>query len=438
MLYCNSCDAACTQRHTFSICAALAGRNQPEGTTVTQKLVLSPTEARRLAVAAQRLAGPTPPPTTDGILDLLRDLRCLQIDPIRAVEVTQLLVLWSRLGPFDPAHLDRLLWDEAQLFEYWAHCASIVLTEDYPLFAPQMLRRRTPHPDGPGWVEKNEAMRRHVLDRLAGDGPLAINQIDDLAEFGYASTGWNNGRNVGMMLDHLWMRGEIMVARRQGTRRFWDLAERCLPEWAPRHDLPGEEVTALAAQHALRALGIATPRHITQHFTRGRYPNLPAALARLAADGAIVPAQIVEDGGAWPGEWWVHADRLPLLDEVRRAWSPRTTLLSPFDNLICDRARTEQLFDFFYRVEIYTPLAKRQYGYYVLPILHGDRLIGRIDPKLDRKTRRLTVHAVHAEPGAPADRATGAAVAAAVESLAGFLGATAIDYPGDMPPGWRQ
>lgn len=405
---------------------------------MTQELILSPTEARRLAISAQRLAGPPPPPTADSVLALLRDLRCLQIDPIRAVEVTQLLVLWSRLGPFDTAHLDRLLWDETQLFEYWAHCASIVLTEDFPIFAFQMQKRRTASHVEPGWVEQNEAMRRHVLDRLAVDGPLATNQLDDLAEFGYAGGGWNSGRNVSRMLDHLWMRGEVMVARRQGVRRFWDLAERCLPEWTPRHDLPSEEITAQAAQHALRALGIGTLRHVTQHFTRSRYPNLPAALARLAADGLIVPAQIVENGSPWPGEWWLHVDRLPLLAEVRDAWSPRTTLLSPFDNLICDRARTEQLFDFFYRIEIYTPVAKRQYGYYVLPILHGDRLIGRIDPKFDRKARRLTLNAVHAEPSAPTDRATGAAIAAAVESLAGFLGAAAIEYPTDMPSGWRR
>ena len=160
-------------------------------------------------------------------------------------------------------------------------------------------------------------------------------------------------------------------------------------------------------------------------------------LAALEAEGVLVPAQIVDEGRAWPGPYYVHRDDLPLLDRLAAGeWEPRTTLLSPFDNLICDRARTERLWDFRFRIEIYVPKDKREYGYYVLPILHGDRLIGRIDPLMDRKHKRLLINAIYAEPDAPPDAAP--AIAAAIERLATFLGATDIAYPATMPAGWEQ
>ncbi|MGN6674904.1 MAG: DNA glycosylase AlkZ-like family protein, partial [Thermomicrobiales bacterium] len=142
----------------------------------------------------------------------------------------------------------------------------------------------------------------------------------------------------------------------------------------------------------------------------------------------------------WAGDWYVAAADLPLLDALAggdTAWEPRTTLLSPFDNLICDRKRTALLFDFDYRIEIYTPKEKRRWGYYVLPILHGDRLIGRIDPTMNRARAILTINAVHAESGAPADRTTARAIARAITDLATFLGARDIAYAGPVPAAWR-
>ncbi len=161
-------------------------------------------------------------------------------------------------------------------------------------------------------------------------------------------------------------------------------------------------------------------------------------MARLAQEGAVEQVEVVDNGVALPGPWYIHADRLPLLESIQRDdWQPSTTLLSPFDNLICDRARTELLFDFNYRIEIYVPAAKRQYGYYVLPILHGDRLIGRIDSKMDRKTRRYAVPKIYLEPNIKPYKKTGKAVIRAIESLAGFIGADAVDY-GDVPAKWVQ
>ena len=149
---------------------------------------------------------------------------------------------------------------------------------------------------------------------------------------------------------------------------------------------------------------------------------------------------MADDGTEWPGTWYVHDDDLGTLERLERGerWEPRPTLLSPFDNLICDRARTRRLFGFDYTIEIYTPKSKRRYGYYAMPILHGDRLIGRIDPAMDRKSGRLTILSVHAEPGAPADRRTGEAVASAIQDLAVFVGARDVVIERAEATGWRR
>ena len=408
---------------------------------------LTPTLARRLAITRQRLSGEPPAAgaaaTAEGIMEMLRDLHCVQIDPIRAVERTQLLVLWSRLGGFDPAGLDALLYEERRLFEYWAHAASIVLTEDFPIF--QLHMRNWPFgfqswtSDVKEWMAGNEALRAHILTELEERGPLTKGDFEDRSHSDWESAGWTDGQNVGQMLNYLWLRGEILVKGRKGRTKLWDLGERCLPDWTPREELTWPEAVYRAAQASLRALGVATEAHIKQHFTRGKYPDLDEVLKQLEQDGRIVRVRISDAGQDWPGPWYVHSEELPLLDALERgSWRPRTTLLSPFDNLICDRERTEELFDFHFRIEIYVPKTKRQYGYYVMPILHGDRLIGRIDPKMDRKAKRLTINSVYIEDDSLATDESGRAVAAAIQELGEFLGAREIAYGERIPAGWRK
>ena len=409
-------------------------------TTIT----LTPQTVRRLAITRQRLTDVRPKANAQGIMDILRDIRCIQIDPIRAVERTQFLVLWSRLGPYDPSHLDTLLWQERALFEYWAHAASIVLTEDYPLHRAQMQRfAQGDHPWSRrvrAWLEANETFRQHILTRLRREGPLAPNQIEDLSLVPWKSSGWTNDRNVGRMIGFLWEQGEIMVAERNGLKKKWALTEQHLPNWTPRDVLSEAEVVRQAAQKSVRALGVGARKQINDHFIRDNYPNLASVLAELVAEQRLIPVKIREDGLTWPDEWYLHADDLPLVEQLAsgEAWQPRTTLLSPFDNLICDRDRTEQLWDFHFRIEIYVPKAKRKYGYYVLPILHGDQLIGRIDPKMDRKSGILHINAIYLEPNTVQDAATGQAVIEAITDLGRFLGAREIVYGDIMPAGWRK
>lgn len=404
-------------------------------------LILTPTIARRLAVTRQWLAGPLPATNEAGMITMLRDLGCVQIDPIRAVERTQYLVLWSRLGRYDPAQFEALLWEERRLFEYWAHAASIVLTEDYPL---HHLRMRN---YGQGtdlwsrriqtWLAENETFRHYILDRLRHEGPLSIKDLEDRSVTPWQSTGWTHERNVDRMLEFLWGMGHIFPVERRGLQKKWGLAEHHLPAWTPREVLPEAEIVRRAAQQSLRSLGVATARQINNHFIRGYYPNLKQILAELVAQQLILPVTLAEGDTVWPGEWYLHRDDLPLLESLNDgAWQPRTTLLSPFDNLICDRERTELLWDFRFRIEIYVPKAKRQYGYYVLPILHGERLIGRIDPRMDRKSGILHVNNLYAEPDAPQGQAVGQAIITAIEDLARFLGARDIQYGGSLPAAW--
>jgi len=405
---------------------------------MTARLTLTPTLARHLAVHQQRLAGPRAAADADGLLDVVRSLGCLQLDPLSVVARTHMLVLFSRVGPFDLAHLDQLLWQDRSLFEYWAHWASIVLTEDYPIFAALMMDHRPWTDRTRKWVKQNERLRRSVLAQIRRRGPILSRNLEDAAlpRRSRASDGWSSGRTVSHMLDYLWLRGTIMVAGRDGIQKRWDLAERCLPEWTPKERLSPREAERRAVLRSVRALGVATARHIRYHFLRGSYPNLPRALAELEREGDVRRVEIRDGGERWPGTWFMASEAIPALEAVRQDWQPTTTLLSPFDNLICDRTRTGVMFDFDYRVEIYVPRARRKWGYYVLPILHGDRLIGRIDPEMDRVERVLRVNAVFAEAGAPA---AGVPVRKAIESLALFLGARQIQYNRRrVPAAWKR
>jgi uncharacterized protein len=389
---------------------------------------ITPVTARRLAIARQRLAGPRPKSDAAGLLDVFRDLGCVQLDPISVVARSHQLVLWSRVGAFAPAQLETLLWRERRIFEYWAHAASLVLMDDFPLHAVRMQAYR--QSGASVWLAENAVLHAHILAELAAHGPLGSSAFEDRSQTAWYSSGWTSGRTVSQMLQALWVRGEILVSARKGATRLWDLAERVVPPGIEREPMPVRDATRLAATRSLRALGVARMSHIRQHFVRGRYPDLPAVLGEMHNEGVIHRIQIMEDGNAWPDTWYIHADDLGLLDAIESgAWQPRTVLLSPFDNLICDRARTEQMFGFAFRTQIYVPKTTRAYGYYLMPILYGDRLIGRIDPRLDRKAQRLIINAIHYEPGIKATKPIQNAVAAIIADLATFVGAKDIALP---------
>ena len=413
---------------------------------------ISAESARRLAIARQRLAGEASKSTADGIFDVVKDLGFLQLDPTNVVAPSHQLVVFSRVGPYQPKHLETLLWDERRLFESWAHAASIVVTEHYPIYRWIMHRVATGKGFWHGftasgerqsqrvlaWMKANDALRRSMLRQIRERGPLPSRAFEDRSTGAWRSSGWNNGRNVGMMLFYLQMTGQLMVAGRSGGQKLWNLPERCLPPGTPRTRLGEPAIVRWAAEISLRALGVATAADIRDHFIRWKYVNLPAALSSLEKQGRIVPVSVRDGDRSSPGTWYVHADDLPLLDRLEAGqWSPRTTLLSPFDNLIIDRRRTSRMFGFDYTMEIYVPAAKRRYGYYAMPVLHGDRLVARVDPAMDRKAGRLSIRGVSVEDGCH-DLAVARATREAIAGLATFLGAGAIDYDGAVPPRWRR
>ena len=308
-----------------------------------------------------------------GVLQTVRRLGFLQIDPISTVAPPQRLVLWSRLGPYDPGELDRLLWKERKLFEWSAFIWPI---EDFPLIRARMRRRRgtyTYEKQGTEFLRTNARFKRHLLRELETRGPLPSREIEADLMVSRDPHDWWGSRKVSLMLGMLESRGVVAVAGRQGKQRLWDLAER----WYPAAEsIPWPEARRQLDEKRSRSLGV-------------RYEK---------------------------GEWHAHPDAEdgPV--------PKRVTFLSPFDRLIHDRDRAEALWDYRYRLEMYVPKAKREYGYYVLPILRGDRLIGRIDPVLDRKTGILKVNSVHWEPGVKPT-----SLQRPLRDLAKFIGADSIE-----------
>jgi uncharacterized protein YcaQ len=345
-------------------------------------------QARRLAVASQLL----PAPAGTGIFDVARHIGYLQLDPTNSIARSHELVLFSRIGQYDKDELERLRWEDRTLYEF---SAAIVPIEDYPIHADTMKR----FPDAYGgdwpdrlktWMRDNAALRRHVLGELRRRGPLASRELNLPAERGWRSTGWTNDRNATQMLNFLHHYGKVVIAGRQGQQRLWDLAERWLPTDSR---LPTREAERRVGERSARALGVATaPEIAREFFAGGPYPGMSRAIAQLVKEGRLLEAEVE----GLPGTRYVHVDSLPALDQRPPR---RTTFLSPFDPLIRNRERTEAFWNFYYRIEIYVPKAKRQYGYFVLPILHGDRLVGRIDPVVDRKAGVLRVNDVWWEPG---------------------------------------
>ncbi|MGI8773385.1 MAG: DNA glycosylase AlkZ-like family protein [Actinomycetota bacterium] len=396
--------------------------------------------ARRLNIHNQLLDRHDLTPDLAGIESVARRLHCLQVDPINHVARTQLLVPWSRLGAYEPTGFDRMLWEDKTMFLYWAHAASYVLTEEYPLHTVGM--RTWSEGDSPGalgmreWIKTNDRLRRHVMRRLK-DGPVRARDIEDRSVVGYSSTGYYNDKGVNRMLQFLWHQGKIVVGGRLGLERIWDLPERWFPAGAPIKRIPVRSAVTKATEIALRCLGVGTRTHIKDHFIREYNAGLPEIIESLEKKKLFQRATVKTDGGVLPGVWYIHRDDIDVARSLEKDWSRRTTLLSPFDNLICDRKRSQVLFDFDFRVEIYVPPKDRRRGYYAMPILHDDQVIGTIDPRMDRKIGTFHVEGARLEERAVIPPDAAVQVAAAVQDLAAFLRAENIVTRG-LPRGWKK
>jgi uncharacterized protein len=418
-------------------------RTRPAPARAAETRTVSLPTARRLALRRQHLSPPAPKrASADEILSLVADLGYVQYDPVSVVAPSHLLTLWSRLPAFEPSDLERLLWEERRLFEHWIPYAALVRTEDYPLYLS--LMRRYPESLTRSWgrqrdharefLARHRSLRRRVLSELR-DGPRTLGEFSEHARTRHAPGDWMLSSDVEEMLYHLLMRGDVMVVGHAGAQKLWGRTEAFLPKGAARTELSVAEFEEAAALRALRALGIASPREITLYFVRGRYTDLEGALRRLERRGSIT--RVALEGGSPREERYLRTEELPLLEELaEESGAPGMWLLPPFDNLLGNIDRTRRLFGFEYVREQFLPPAKRRYGTYVLPILWGDRLIGRIDPKLDRSTGTLHIHAIHAEPDAPQGPVVAAALRETLDRLGAFVGARNVVLPARRPRGW--
>jgi uncharacterized protein YcaQ len=363
-------------------------------------LKLSRTDARRLAVRAQLLDAPRPA----GMFEVLRRLTFLQHDPAAAVAPSAELVLWSRLGSS---------WSPAQLHDALAEQALLELhglirpPEDLALYRAEMAEwpGRPPLRDWQEglreWVDANNGCRLDILARLREDGPLAARELPDTCEIPWRSSGWTNNRNVSKMIDFLVQRGEVAASGRRGPDRLWDLAERVYPDEV----VPYEEALRIRDSRRLRSLGIA----------RAKAAQSPLEPGGVGAAGVPATVEGVK------GRWQVEPE---LLDEK---FTGRTALLSPLDRLIFDRKRMTELFEFDYQLEMFKPAAARRWGYWAMPILVGDQLVGKLDAAADRKAGVFRVNAIHQD--VPFSRAMTAAVQHEVAELADWLGLDLVQPP---------
>ena len=359
------------------------------------RMLITDSQARSLMVTALGLdRRPRRSVRKQDVLTAIRHMAALQIDTIHVVARSPYLTLFSRLGKYNPVWLDELL-AEGRLFEYWVHEASLVPIEDYRLFRHRMLARETKSwRYSQKWADENAAVIERVRKALRDRGPLR--SADFERTDGKRGGWWSGWKDEKIALENMFGTGEVMVAARHNFQRVYDLRERVLPDWddscLSSPDLIARELVLKAS----RSMGITTARWIGDYFRSNKVET--AELARTLADeGRLLKVQV----GGWRDEAYVHPDNAVLLKRAAagKLVMELTTLLSPFDPLIWDRARTLATFNFDYRLECYTPASKRRYGYFTLPILRRGNLIGRLDPKAHRKEGIFEVKALHLEPG---------------------------------------
>jgi uncharacterized protein YcaQ len=376
---------------------------------------LSADQARRVALAASGFAAGRPARADIRRLRaMVRRLSIVQIDSVNVLARAHYLPGWSRLGAYDPGDLDRLAYRRRQLFEYWAHEASLLPVELEPLLRwrkHHALEHRGIWGGVAAVASKRPDLVTAVLDRVRAEGPLAASDFNDRALGSW--WGWSDTKRA---LEFLFWSGQLGVAeRRRSFERVYDLPERVLPAAVLDAPTPSEpearrELLLLAA----RAHGVGTVSDLADYF-RQTVPSVRPLLADLVAEGLLQPVEV--EG------WNVPGYVLPGLVVPRRIEA--RALLAPFDPVVWERPRARRIFDFDYRIEIYVPAARRRHGYYVLPFLLGDRLVARADLKADRQRGLLWLRAVHAEPGAPAH--TDAALALELTEMAAWLGLDGVE-----------
>jgi uncharacterized protein YcaQ len=372
--------------------------------------------ARAMMLSAQGLSKlPDHDVSNPVVLDTIRRMYLLQIDTIHVVARSPYLVLWSRLGDYRPEWLDELL-AEGALFEYWSHAMCFIPIEDFGLYRRRTLdaieNRTWPYNWIPEWSDEHAEVLERVRTQMRENGAV---RSADFENKDHKPGGWWNWKVEKDALEVMLLTGEAMVARRQNFQRIYDLRERVLPDWEDRGLPTTDELRITFYLRAVKALGVARPGWVPDYFRQPK-KDIAKQLANLANDSLLYQVEI--EGLKGPA--YVHPENANLGSGAASLTpeSGRTTLLSPFDPLVWDRTRALELFDFDYRIECYTPAAKRRYGYFTLPILHRNRIIGRLDPKAHRAEGVFEVKSIHLEPGVELDDSLVSELASALQELA--------------------
>jgi uncharacterized protein YcaQ len=379
-----------------------------------------------MALAAQGLLAPSSKPATKrAVLEQIRRMGALQIDTISVVARSPYLVLWSRLGDYTPAWLDQLL-AAGQLFEYWAHAACFLPIEDYRFYRRRMVD------GGNKWFNlKQHPEMEAILASIRANGPMRSVEFETDAP---RVAGWWEWKPAKRALEALFNRGDLMIARRESFHRVYDLRERILPDWDDACIPSAADTLLHFTEKAVRALGITTAEWAADYFRYLKKESVEAA-QELVDRGILI--YVAVDGWKRPGV--IHVEHLKLLRQARagRLIPTATTLLSPFDPLVWDRSRALEMFGFDYRIECYTPEAKRRYGYFTLPLLHRGRLVGRLDAKAHRRDGLFEVKVVHLEPGVEPSGELAADLAATIQRLADWHATPAVTVNRSDPARFR-
>jgi uncharacterized protein YcaQ len=372
---------------------------------------ISLSSARNLMLSAQGLAQiPQHPAEKKDVLDAIRRMRLLQIDSINVVARSPYLVLWSRLGNYNPDWLDELLVEGA-LFEYWSHAMCFLPIEDYPLYRRFMLDGGHRWKGASKWIEEHRELVELVMERIRREGGL---RTADFKGDKRPDGVWWFWKDEKLALESMFLEGELMIARRQAFQRVYDLRSRVYPDWGDGPEAANvparKEVLETLTLRAVGALGVALASWVPEYFMLPKRGNLER-LEVLADNGKIQRVEIEGLGAAYRHPSALLAEKVNL-----------TTVLSPFDPLLSDRKRLKELFGFDYTIEAYTPKHKRTFGYFTLPILHRGELVGRLDPKAHRTDGIFEVKALALEPGIEASDDLVAGLASTLRRLADWHG----------------
>ncbi|HEX2622167.1 MAG TPA: crosslink repair DNA glycosylase YcaQ family protein [Phototrophicaceae bacterium] len=362
---------------------------------------LSQSAVRAALIHAQGLQSQSqpnkPPATKTDVLDIIRQMQILQIDTINVVARSPYLVLWSRLGEYDSRWLEELL-AEHQIFEYWSHEASFLPVEDYPLYRRMIID----NPDdwlgwSHRWLESHSDMANMILTHVREIGPAKSSHFKRTDG---VKGNWWNWKDEKVALERLFNVGTLMITGRHNFQRIYDLRERVLPDWDDTTAPSYEEVQRQMVLKSVAALGVTKGAWISDYFRMPKKSTL-LYLKQLVDEGKLLEVK-VED---WKEPGYIHPDQQKMVEAAAKGKLPasKTTLLSPFDPIVWDRKRALELFKFDYRIECYTPEPKRKYGYFTLPILYKNALIGRLDPKAHRKEGIFEVKALYLEPDVEVD-----------------------------------